>query len=502
MKIYPGGSPLLPLPAIYCLTLILLANLSLSPSAAHAQSLTSIAITPAAPSVAIGGNLQLHLTATYSNGASVAINSGAAWSTTDPRIGRVSSSGLATGIATGKAGIIATYQGLTAKAVLVSAIANVQWSGPLVITSGGTYSGNWRSTSPSTAAVTVATTQPVVIENSQIMGPADLINDPYYGNNLTVKNVIGIGTNPNIYGVGYGMFVDAQNPVLLDVQNCYFENVTYGIWVRGYAGNRDGVQTITLLNNRGRDMIGSLSNGNNGLLPGNLYWTWAHAIQLSNVFQVPGIRIAWNEIINYPYASLVNENINMYDSGGTSSSPAEVHDNFVQGAYPYDPVNGGYNGGGFTTDGSAADTVETASAFINIYDNQMVGTVNMGIEIGTGHDNAAYNNTVISSGLLSNGAKISAQNVGIVLYDVYGNIANGSMYNDNMYNNTLGWMCWAARCAWDGYRADDYFPDNPGYYATNTSISTDPITLQMETKQYTTWMSKVAGNNVVVGYTK
>jgi hypothetical protein len=35
------------------------------------------------------------------------------------------------------------------------------------------------------------------------------------------------------------MFVDAQNPVLLDIENCSFENVHYGIWVRGYSGNRD-----------------------------------------------------------------------------------------------------------------------------------------------------------------------------------------------------------------------------------------------------------------------
>ena len=68
----------------------------------------------------------------------------------------------------------------------------------------------------------------------------------------------------------------------------------------------------------------------------------------------------------------------------------------------------------------------------------------MAIEIGTGHDNAAYNNRVISAGLLPNGTKIPAQNVGLSLYDVYGNIANGSMYNNNMYNNTVGWMCWAA----------------------------------------------------------
>jgi parallel beta-helix repeat protein len=69
-----------------------------------------------------------------------------------------------------------------------------------------------------------------------------------------------------------------------------------------------------------------------------------------------------------------------------------------------------------------SDTVATASAYNNVYNNQIVGTVNMGIEFGAGHDNVAYNNTVISSGLLPNGTRFPAQNVGLTIYDVYGNI--------------------------------------------------------------------------------
>ena len=74
-----------------------------------------------------------------------------------------------------------------------------------------------------------------------------------------------------------------------------------------------------------------------------------------------------------------------------------------------------YNGPGFTTDGSVSDTVATASSFNNVYNNQIVGTVNVGIEFGAGHDNVAYNNRVVSSGLLSNGTQIFAQNVGLLL---------------------------------------------------------------------------------------
>jgi hypothetical protein len=73
------------------------------------------------------------------------------------------------------------------------------------------------------------------------------------------------------------------------------------------------------------------------------------------------------------------------------------------------------------------------------------------------------------------------------------------MYNNNMYANTVGWMCWAARCAWDGYRNDEYFPDNNGYYTTNQSITANPITLQAENAQYRAWLTKLSANGMVAG---
>jgi Bacterial Ig-like domain (group 2)/Ricin-type beta-trefoil lectin domain-like len=479
--------------ALCCLPFLLFAGF------AQAQTLTSVAISPNQPSVIIGGTTQLTATASYSDGSSNNVSSSVAWSSADPRMVSVSASGLAAGNATGTVAITATYQGQTATAAISSSIGTIEWSGPLTITQGGTYSGNWKSTNPQTPAVTIVTTQPVLIQNSYITGPNDLISDPVYGNNVTVKNVIGIGVNPNVVGQPNGIFVDAQNPSLLDVENCYFENVEYGVWVRGYGGNYDGTETVTIIHNRSRNIVGTVSDGKGGSLPGETNWAWAHTVQLSTMPSVPGINVAWNEIINYPYLSLVNENISMYDAGGTASSPALLHDNYVQGAYAYNPVTDSYNGGGITTDGSSFDTVQSAAAFNNIYNNQVVATVNMGIEIGSGHDNAAYNNRVVSSGLLPNGTQIPSQNVGLSLYDVYGNMQNGSMYNDNMYNNSSGWMCWASRCAWDGYRNDAYLPDNDGDYALNPSIAANPITLQMEAAEYTAFQAKLISNGVVVG---
>jgi hypothetical protein len=484
--------------AICYLPLLLLAGI-FAPLFGRAQSLTSLSVSPNPTTVNLGDTAQFTATAVYSDGSANDVTGSVEWGSTDSRVASVSHNGVAAASAIGTVAIEASYQGQNAFAVLSSSLGSVQWSGPLTITQGGTYSGNWRSTDPDTPAVTVATIEPVVIQNAYMMGPSDLIDDPYYANNLTVKNVIGIGVNPNVRGQANGLFVDAQNPVLLDVENCYFEGVRFGVYVRGYAGNRDGTETVTILNNRGRNILGLESDGNNGYLQGETNWQWAHAFQLSEMPSVPGVRIAWNEIVNYPYQSLVNENVSLFDAGGTSNSPAEFHDNYIQGAYAYNPAIDGYNGGGFVTDGGAGDTVETASAYNSVYNNQIVGTVNMAIEFSSGHDNVAYNNTVISSGLLPNGTRIPAQNVGLAIYDVYGNIGNGSMYNNDMHGNTVGWMCWASRCAWEGYRSDKYFPDNNGDYYTNQSISTNPITRREESNQYTAWLAKLALNAIIVG---
>jgi Ricin-type beta-trefoil lectin domain/Bacterial Ig-like domain (group 2) len=476
------------------LTLILVGPLS-----GQAQSLTSLTISPSQASVAIGATTQLKATAGYSDGSSQDVSGSVAWSSADPRQVKISSSGAASGQATATVAVTASYQGQTATAAVNSSIGSVQWSGPIVITQGGTYSGNWKSTEPGVAAVTIATAAPVIIQNSYMMSPSDLISDPIFGSKLTVKNVVAVGVNPNVLGLSNGIFVDALSPALLDVENSYFENVLFGVLVRGYGGNADGTQTITILNNRGRNTLGTVSDGNGGYLSGETNWQFAHTFQISNVNSVPGMRIAWNELINYPGQSLVNEVVNIFDTSGTANSPLLVHDNFIQGAYPYNPTDLFYNGGGYSTDGTSSDTPATATAFNSIYNNQIVGTVNVGIEIGTGHDNVAYNNRVLSSGLLPNGTQIPSQNGGLSLYDVYGNVQNGSMYNNNMYNNSVGWMCWAARCAWDGYRNDDWFPMNNSFYWSNQPISANPITLAMEADEYTTWLAKTNSSGMVIG---
>jgi hypothetical protein len=125
--------------------------------------------------------------------------------------------------------------------------------------------------------------------------------------------------------------------------------------------------------------------------------------------------------------------------------------------------------------------------------------VNYGIEFTAGHDNAAANNRVVSSGLLADGTRIAAQQVGLSNIDPQGNAEQGSLYNNTMHDNVVGWTCWTAACAAAGYRRDQYFPASPSDYSNNSLMAARPITLNMEDSEYNVWLNKAASGGVKIG---
>ena len=466
-----------------------------------AAVLASVTITPAQPVVAIGGTTQLKAIATFDDGSVKDVTSEFGWQSSDARTITANASGLLSGLATGPAIIAGSYQGHQASVSATSSIGEVDWSGPIVINQGGTYSGNWQSTDAKTPAVTVATTDAVIIENSHIRSVGGLIKTSMAGSNLTVRNSLGVALNAAAKGQPNGVFLEVASPARLDVENNYIENAQGGVIVHGYAGNRDGEQTIVIRANRARNMNGLLSDGNGGYLPGEgANRSQARFIQFDSVQSVPGIDVGWNEVINYPGHSLVQDNIDVYRSSGTPNRPLDIHDTYIQGAYPYKAAQDAYTGGGIKTDAKAGDSAQEVPAFNSIHDNQVVGTVNYGIQFAAGHDNLAANNRVVSSGLLADGTRIAAQHVGMANSDATGGaVANGSMYNNTMRDNLIGWTCWSTSCAAQGYRKDQFFPASPADYSTNSVIAAGQITLDMENNEYQVWMNKMATAGVAVG---
>jgi hypothetical protein len=466
--------------------------------AAAAAELTSVAVVPAQATVAIGSTTQLKAIATFSDGSTKDVTANFTWASSDTRTITANSSGLLSGLATGKATITGSYQGHQASVPAVSTIGQVDWSAPIVITEAGIYSGNWRSTDSKTPAVTVATTAPVVIESSHVSSIAGLIKTSVAGADVTVRNTVALALNPAVKGQSNGVFLDASSPARLDVENNYVENAGGGVLVHGYSGNRDGQQTIVIRANRARNLNGLLSDGNGGYLPGvGSNRSVSRFIELDKVQAVPGIDVGWNEVINYPGRSLVADNIDVKRSSGTPNQPLEIHDTYIQGAYPYTAAQADYQGGGIKTEGSPDDSAQEATAFNNIHDNQVVGTVNYGIAFTAGHDNIAANNRVISSGRLADGTRLAAQHVGIANGDVNG--AGGNIYNNTMHDNLIGWACWNSSCSQSGYRKDESFPASPEDYSTNSVLPAQPITPEMENNEYQIWLNKTATAGIAVG---
>ena len=375
----------------------------------------------------------------------------------------------------------------------------IQYSPPLTITDAnygnGTFTGNWASTDPNVPAVTVATSQPVTIENSTLQGPGDLIlTANTTGFNLTVHNTNGYGTNPNVAERSKGDFIRASQVAKLDVENNYIEGTDFGVYVDGYSGSRSGDQTITIHANVGKNMDGRHSDGNGGYMPSQNDRSWSHFAQLSHMNNVPGIDISWNQVIDEPYNSSVDDVINIYQSGGTADSPLNIHDNYIQGAYPNNPQTDSYSGGGIITDGNI-DTQDNTTAYVHMYNNQVIDTANYGLAVSNGHDNEIYNNRVISAGVLPDGTSIASQNVGIYIADIYGgNVANGTFHDNHAHDNTVGWVN-----PKDGNQRNDmYFPVDGSDYGRNTALP-NPITLDIEKAEYTSWQQKLSAAGITVG---
>jgi hypothetical protein len=101
------------------------------------RTLVSIAVTPANPSIAVGGHQQFTATGTYSDGSYQNLTNSATWTSSATSIATINSAGLATGVAAGNATITATY-------------GSVHGSTTLTVTSSGGFN---MSASPSSLSV-------------------------------------------------------------------------------------------------------------------------------------------------------------------------------------------------------------------------------------------------------------------------------------------------------------------------------------------------------------
>jgi len=373
---------------------------------------------------------------------------------------------------------------------------NIAYSGPIVITKGGTYSGNWESQNAQLPVIRIQTSEPVIIENSIIRGRGDLIVG--FGNRLTIRNVKGYGMNSNILGRPAGRFA-----VLEEVKNILVENNqifgTGGMYFRDYRGDKNSSDTIKILKNAIYNIDGRQSNGKDNFTNKR---SIAQAIFFNQVQKIPNAEIGWNQVINEPGSSFTEENINMYISSGLPENPILIHDNYIQGAYNARPwEDEDYFGGGILI-GDGQSKTAGDSGHIRVYNNQIVGASNLSLSIAGGIDNKVYNNRAIFSGRLPDGRIIAHQSTfgGVVWNPSAQENTKNALFSDNSMNNNY--------FAITNFSRDGSQRKEQSIWSTTCNTSTisclnntdsDFGTRDMELQEYKSWIEKAKSNGIRIG---
>ncbi len=367
------------------------------------------------------------------------------------------------------------------------------WSPPIQITKGGTYTGQWRSLSPDVPAVKVLTSEPVIIENCQIQSAGDGIWSLDQKAQLTVRNCLAQGLNPNIANRQKGHFINIGNFLQAIVENNTVISFGHGIRALNYGPATEwSGQTVLIRYNRLQNVDGRLSNGQGGYLF-DLKGSGASAIGLDTLRRAK-VEIAWNQVINQPFLSRVEDLISTYKSSGMPTSPIAIHNNYLQGGYTPDPrADVGYTGGMINV-GDDPDRGDVGH--VHVYDNQVVSFGNSGIAISAGHDNKVYHNRLISAQHASDGSLLGSKwRTGLTLWDYYNGGANGHWYNNSVYDNKVNVV------DKDGKAAPNYFPSVGG--TNKVTGTTNPLkylaTQADEQAEYRYWHQKLVEAGIRIG---
>ncbi|RZK29940.1 MAG: hypothetical protein EOO63_07935, partial [Hymenobacter sp.] len=359
----------------------------------------------------------------------------------------------------------------------------VNYAAPIVITKGGTYTGNYQSLSSATPCVRIATNDPVILEGCIFSGAGNLIVAGE-GADLTVRNCTGQGLAPTVNNQAPGRFLDTYRAKNLTVEHNAFTQ-TSGIVVNRWSSSGQAGQTLTVRYNKVRNIDGRWLNGGS---------TRSSFLILNTVARVSGVDVSYNEIINAPNESLVEDNINLYNSSGTAQSSIRIHDNFVRGAYPYPATAAKFTGTGLTTDGDAS-TLDEAAGYVEADHNQFVGTANAAMNIAAGHDIYYHDNRLVTSGSLPNGQRLNAGWAALGVFNYY-NQPSSVYFNNRVQNNTIGYVSWNSNSPYT-----DRLDLSPGACdpCTGTIHLPNPITTATEDAEATMWQAKLQQAGITVG---
>lgn len=294
---------------------------------------------------------------------------------------------------------------------------------PIVVQHGGSYSGCWVGT-PDGAAVTIATAEPVTITTSTVKGPAELIASSTPGAKVTIVDSTLLGQPVKERGHWGEYAVRMASFDYCRIEHVHVEQKA-GFRLSDWSGASQGPPVLVRFNTA-HNIDGRRSNGRGGFSGSAI----AQFLQFDGVRNAAAVDVSWNEIRNDPDSSSVADNINIYDSSGTADSPIDIHDNLVDGAFPYPATSRDYSGGGILL-GDLKGDHELAR------DNQVLSTTNYGLAIAGGLNSVLKGNRAVATGFLPDGRPLPAMNVGIAVWHYY---ADQPFGNNQAYGNVAGWF--------------------------------------------------------------
>jgi hypothetical protein len=266
---------------------------------------------------------------------------------------------------------------------------------PITISTGGTYSGCYQSTSTSVPAVAIATTSAVTLSHAHIIQKGNGVMDSVAGVNVTIQDSTFDQTDPGASVNHRAVWLDQAPASYTSIHNQF--NQTDGQELQGPWTGTNTISPFVVRDNLSYD-VGRYPHTDPG---GNCC---VQFLQLDHE-TVPGGQVQYNRMVvtsgTDQYAD--GDQVNFYFSGGTSTNMLDISHNLVDGAYPATPTDHQYTGGGILAiDGG---TVTTAG-HVNAHDNTVVSTTNYGVACAGGVDCHAYNNVTINDRFGSDGTTL------------------------------------------------------------------------------------------------
>ncbi len=250
--------------------------------------------------------------------------------------------------------------------------ASTAFQGPLKITSGGTYTGKYESTITSTPAVTIATSEPVVLSHMTIRHKGSGVFAQSSRANLTIVDSSFKATDPGSVEKQWDVY--AYEPTALVVEHNSFAD-GHGITINGNNLTTSPFRVnFNDFVNVGRygamEMVGPVH---------------------TDKVLAPGGQVRWNRSTAIYGQSVIEDAFGFYKTNGGTGNPFDIGHNLVNGAYPHSG-----NGSDFT--GGAFDLGDGGGSWLLGNNNTAVNYTNNGFMIPSGHNITHQNSVAIYDG--------------------------------------------------------------------------------------------------------